>query len=148
MICLLVFEGAESFRGLLAPDPLSKLTLLHICGRQEKDSRPGDLKNLNDYEESISFNWRIRCSSPFTKEWQAAKWSGVSRVFQDSLHFWYSLLLSSWVHSYLSCHVLLDFGWENMASVTIKQRLEQQLRYCNSALPMPCSKGKEGRQTD
>lgn len=84
-----------------------------------------------DYEEIISFNWKSRWSSPSTKEWQAANWSGISRVFQDSLNFYCFVLLSSWEHSYLSHHVFLDFGWENMASVTVKQMLEQPLRYCN-----------------
>lgn len=52
MIFLLVFEGTESLRNFLASDLIPKLSLLHTCGRQEKDSRHGGLKNPDDSEKN------------------------------------------------------------------------------------------------
>lgn len=82
-----MFEGAESLQNILASDLIPKLKYLQTCGGQEQDSRHGGLKNHDDYEEIVSFNWKIHWSSPSTKEWQAANRFVVSSVFQDSLNF-------------------------------------------------------------
>ena len=59
-ICFLLgLEETKSLGNPLTPDLIPKHVLLHISGKQGKDSRCGGLKNLSEYEESTLFNCKI-----------------------------------------------------------------------------------------